>query len=662
MSATTTIHIPTAARPAVGDKPAFFAHHGLMAPGIRLFRSIGFQAKAAWVSAAFMLPMLLMLWTLWGNAQVNIDFSAKERLGVEYARVVLPLLDAAQNRRRAATAGAPDLPEAQQKVQQAMDALAKLKTTTGHSLGIVASWEALVKQQQALAAQPTAADTSATFALHTAFIEALMQLYNDVADNSNLTLDPEVHTYYLMEVVMFRQPQLVEAVGQLRGMGNAVLNAGALTPAQRDLLSSQLAFAAAYLKGAEVGHARAAAADATLVGKIDLKAASAETERFLKLVREQLLGEAVQGDAAAYVKLANEAIALHYASADKSFTALAERLQARVDGLWRTLFVQIGLSLTGVALAVYLLVAFYRVTQGGISEVARQLEEISRGNLTLEPRPWGKDEVAGLMNTLANTVRSLRGVVSQVRNGAGEIHVASSEVAKASSDLSSRTEDTAAQLQRTSSAMAQIGATVRQTADTAAGAAEISQRNRTVAGEGGRIVGEAVQTMGGISDSSRRIADIIGTIDGIAFQTNILALNAAVEAARAGEQGRGFAVVASEVRSLAQRSAEAAREIKTLIGRSVESVESGTQVVGKAGATMQEIVGNAGRISELIGSISHASAEQSSGIAEVSAAVAQLDGMTQQNAALVEQTAAAASTLSDNAQRLKEAMGYFKLP
>jgi methyl-accepting chemotaxis protein len=168
--------------------------------------------------------------------------------------------------------------------------------------------------------------------------------------------------------------------------------------------------------------------------------------------------------------------------------------------------------------------------------------------------------------------------------------------------------------------------------------------------------------MGGISDSSRRIADIIGTIDGIAFQTNILALNAAVEAARAGEQGRGFAVVAQEVRALAQRSGAAAREIKTLIGQSVDSVESGARVVGQAGATMQAIVGNAGRIGELIGSISHASAEQSAGIAEVSAAVNHLDGMTQQNAALVEQTAAAAATLNANAARLKQAMDYFKLP
>jgi len=641
--------------------PGLFAHHGLMSPGIRMFRVLSFQAKAAWVSAAFLMPLVLAVWTLWSTGQTNIEFSAKERVGVEYARAVLPLLDAAQNRRRAATVNAPDLPQAQERVQLALDKLALQRDGNGAALNLGKSWDEVQRLHKDLQANPTASDVTATFQKHTAFVDALLQLYNEVADNSNLTLDPEVHTYYLMDAVMFRQPQLVEMIGQLRGMGNAVIKAGAATTAQRDLLTSNLAFAMAYQKGTETAYSRAIQADPTLGAEIDLKSAQAESQRFLDLVRSQVLGDAISGDATAYVALASQAIALHYDGVQKTLTALDKRLENRVDALQRDLAIQLALSLAGVLLALYLLVAFYRVTQGGITEVARQLEQISTGNLTASPKPWGRDEVAGLMNTLATTITSLRGVVTEVRSGAGEIQTASAEVAKASADLSARTENTASQLQRTSSAMSQIGSTVRQTADTAAGAAELVERNHEVAGAGGRIVDEAVQTMSGISDSSRRIADIIGTIDGIAFQTNILALNAAVEAARAGEQGLGFAVVASEVRSLAQRSAEAAREIKALIGRSVDSVDNGARVVGQAGDTMREIVGNAGKISALIGSISHASAEQSAGLADVGAAVERLDGMTQQNAALVEQTAAAAATLNDSAQRLRQAMDYFKL-
>jgi len=326
------------------------------------------------------------------------------------------------------------------------------------------------------------------------------------------------------------------------------------------------------------------------------------------------------------------------------------------------MWLQIGISLAGVAFAAYLLVAFYRVTQGGIAEVSRQLTEIARGNLTLRPRPWGRDEAAQLMTTLAQTLDSLRRVVGQVRQGAGEIEVASAEIATASMDLSNRTEETASRLQRASAAMEEITATVRETADTAAGASTIVGGNADVATRGGEIIGNVVATMDGIRDASGRIAEIIGVIDGIAFQTNILALNAAVEAARAGEQGRGFAVVAAEVRSLAQRTATAAREIKGLIQSSVERVESGALIVGEAGTNMRDIVTNAGRIKSLMDDISLASAEQRLGLDEVEKSVQHLDFSTQQNAALVEQTAAAAATLKHNALQLNKEMAYFQLP
>ncbi len=249
----------------------------------------------------------------------------------------------------------------------------------------------------------------------------------------------------------------------------------------------------------------------------------------------------------------------------------------------------------------------------------------------------------------------------QVRSSAGSVHVASDEIASGNQNLSTRTEQAASSIQETASAMEQLTATVRNSADSARQANQLAASAAEVAQRGGSVVSQVVSTMDEINASSKKISDIIGVIDGIAFQTNILALNAAVEAARAGEQGRGFAVVASEVRSLAQRSAEAAKEIKGLIGASVERVEAGSRLVADAGATMNEIVGSVKRVSDVIGEISSASSEQSDGIGQVGTAVTQLDQMTQQNAALVEQSAAAAESLRQQAQRLNEALAGFRL-
>ena len=642
------------------DTPAFFRHHGFMAPGIRAFRRIGFPAKSAWVSLAFLLPIVLLTVSLWLTASQNIAFSSKERVGVHYARELMPLLDAAQNRRRASAANAADLPEAQQRVAKAMEAVAAVQKQHGSSLATDAAWAQVQRLQAEVANQPLRADAGATFAAHTAFIDAVFALLNGVADNSNLTLDPDVDTYYLMDTAVFKQPQLIEQLGQMRGMGNVLIRNGSKTPTQHDQMTRAQAFALTHQTGVETSLARAVAADASIRDEVRSADAVAASKDFLTLVQANVMGDVPSGDAKAFVAAGNLAIGKHYESIGRVFDALDKRLVARLDGLNRTLYLQLGISLFGVAVAIYMLVAFYRVTQGGISEVARQLDEIAKGNLTLYPRPWGSDEVAKLMNTLASTLESLRTIVGQVRSGAGEIQTASQEVASASLDLSRRTEEAASHLQRTSAAMTQIGTTVQQTAHTAQGASDLVVNNANVASKGGEEVERAVAMMQSIRESSARIGEIIGTIDSIAFQTNILALNAAVEAARAGEQGRGFAVVASEVRALAQRSAGAAREIKSLINVSVDQVESGASVIGQAGRTMREIVDAANGVKQLIADISIGAREQTGGIADVSQSVEQLDAMTQQNAALVEETAAAAASLKDSADRMNQAMAFFR--
>ena len=296
-----------------------------------------------------------------------------------------------------------------------------------------------------------------------------------------------------------------------------------------------------------------------------------------------------------------------------------------------------------------------------LQEANELAARIAQGDLSVRIDTSRGDEFGDLMKSLARMNESLAQMVQQVRQSTDSIATASAEIATGNHDLSVRTEQTSSNLQSTASAMEELTSTVRHSADNARQASQLAASASTVAQKGGTVVQEVVTTMGEINASSKKISDIIGVIDGIAFQTNILALNAAVEAARAGEQGRGFAVVAGEVRSLAGRSAEAAKEIKALINTSVQKVDSGARLVSQAGDTMSEIVQSVRRVADVISEITAAAGEQSTGIAQVNTSIANLDQMTQQNAALVEQSAAAAQSLREQADQLAQAVAVFKL-
>ncbi len=344
------------------------------------------------------------------------------------------------------------------------------------------------------------------------------------------------------------------------------------------------------------------------------------------------------------------------------------RLQVTREGALADTRQAVGLALAATLLGVVLALVFPLLirrmlvaTLGGEPEVARDLvRSVAAGDLTqhVPVRP-GDDQsllshLAAMQSSLVSTIRELSQAVAQVGN-------ASREIANGNADLSSRTEQQASSLQQTSASMEEMHSQLRQSAESAQQASQLAAGASVVAAKGGGLVGEVVTTMDGISASSHKIAEIIGVIDGIAFQTNILALNAAVEAARAGEQGRGFAVVAGEVRTLAQRSAQAAREIKGLIDESVGKVDAGNRLVKEAGSTMQEIVSQVKHVTELINEITTSTLEESSGVGQVNQAVAHLDQMTQQNAALVEESAAAAESLREQADRLQAAVSAFKL-
>ncbi|MDD0840601.1 methyl-accepting chemotaxis protein [Curvibacter sp. HBC61] len=356
-----------------------------------------------------------------------------------------------------------------------------------------------------------------------------------------------------------------------------------------------------------------------------------------------------------------------------AYEAEIQKLKSALDGSVQTELREtlrqadnslVGLSAgaLGSALASLLLAWFItRSITRPMGQAVALATAMSRGDLSQPPLVGGRDETGQLLQVLGQMQTHLANLVSEVRRNAQGVADTSAEMAQGNHDLSARTEQQASALEETAASMEELDSTVKTNAESARHANQLALQASQVAAQGGEVVAEVVSTMKDINDSSRRIADIIGVIDGIAFQTNILALNAAVEAARAGEQGRGFAVVAGEVRSLAQRSAEAAKEIKGLIGASVERVELGTALVDRAGQTMTEVVSSIRRVTDIVGEISTASSEQSAGLSQVGEAVMQMDHTTQQNAALVEQSAAAAASLRQQAQQLVEAVAVFKL-
>ena len=402
--------------------------------------------------------------------------------------------------------------------------------------------------------------------------------------------------------------------------------------------------------------------------KQGLERIATERAAVLKLVAE---GQKLRadGDLAGAQRLVRErlnpAIAT-YVAAQEAFVELQqrERDEAKAQGLQvRTVAQWTGMGVSMLILAIGLVLAWLTVRSVTVplERAVGLADQIAGGDLTADIHDDRKDELGHLLRSLSAMAARLRAVVGEVRSGVESVSAASSQIATGNHDLSARTEQTAANLEETAASMEELTATVTQSAETARQANLLAGQAAQAAQRGGEVVGQVVASMQHITDSSHKIADIIGVIDSIAFQTNILALNAAVEAARAGEQGRGFAVVAGEVRALAQRSASAAKEIKGLIADSVAQVDAGSRLVQDAGQTMAQVVQSVQRVTAIVAEISNASQEQSTGIAEIGSAVTQMDQATQQNAALVEEATAAAQSLQQQAHELAATVAGFKL-
>ncbi len=496
-----------------------------------------------------------------------------------------------------------------------------------------------------------------------ALVVALLVLAG-VAGYRSITLQEQTH--------VAQQAMDQRVIQSTRWAGMTNLNA---VRAEASLMSSDPGVAAAFKEptaatSAQITEIQKAitAMDLSPADKAQLDTIASARTKVLdsRAKAQQLKKDGKPEEALAMLQGEVKAAVSNYLAEQRKFVEMQEQALVRSDAeaeaartvLLNIVFISLTVLVLGLLAGAFWLIRSIQQPLGLANDAAARIAE---GDLSMALDSDRKDEFGDLLRSLSTMSLSLGRMVHQVRQSTDSIATASSEIASGNNDLAARTEQTASNLQQTAASMDNLTQTVRQSADNANQASALAANASSVAQKGGEVVKQVVVTMEEINASSTKISDIIGVIDGIAFQTNILALNAAVEAARAGEQGRGFAVVASEVRSLAQRSAQAAKEIKGLIGTSVEKVESGARLVAEAGSTMSDIVQSVKRVTDIVGEITAAATEQSTGINEINRAVVNLDQMTQQNSALVEQSAAAATSMREQAGQLATAVAVFKV-
>ncbi|MFZ6799689.1 methyl-accepting chemotaxis protein [Undibacterium sp. Di24W] len=635
--------------------------------GVSIMAKMKFRTKAALILLLLALPLSTVSWYFYSDQITQISFAKKERIGIAYNREIFPVMDLAQQFRRDSLAASVDPSAAsaatatKEKLQAALTKLEATHQQLGGVLGVDKDYAAT---RSAFEKTNNATGAPDIFQVHSDFIASLITLMTNVADNSNLTLDPEVDSYYLMDAAFLRLPDILEYSGKLRGTGNAVLKSGEISPAQQKSLNKWIPVAEFQFRNLNDSLTKASVGSSNLKSKLNFNEVVKEGNEFYDFALKNVIDTQVFGaeTQSKFITLANTTIKDLYLLTSRVIQELDQTIEQRIKASERHLYLISALILVSVLLALYFFYSFFLVVDGGFKLMRVHLGEVAQGDLRNIPgKPFGSDETAEVLHDLQQTYNALHELIRTVRHSARALHATSAEIATASLDLSARTEAAAASLEEQAAAMEEIGATVGQSADKAALAAKFAGENAQVAESGGKIIHSVVQTMENIHNSSHKISDIIGVIDGIAFQTNILALNAAVEAARAGESGRGFAVVASEVRTLAHRSADAAREIKDLISASVGQIASGSAVVQQAGVTMNTMVTNAKQISMFLSDISVGAREQATGVAQVGISISELDENTQSNAALVEETSAASGALTQQAEVLQEEIAHFRV-
>ena len=648
------------------DKGGFFAHHGIWAPGVRSCRRLSLRGNSIIISLVFALPIALLAWSSFDDKQASVRLSAHQRAGLLYVHDVQRLLHTAQRLRGLATVeaagGKPQaaLADARSAVDRALAQVQAREGSLGAELGTARAHTRLVQAGKEPAA--TGQDAERVFARHSRQVDAVLELFEAAAEGASLTVAPDADSAALLVAAVQTLPQLIDSAAQLRDRGVAALAGGAIDPAQMRHATEARARMDLLFARLDRSLRRVVERQPEAASELNLEAAARAIDGLRDQAAATLARDgAVRADLDAYLDAGTAATEALQVAADRLLARVDTQIAGRMQQLEGERDRLAAVTLLCLLLATYLFVCFRKVVKGGIDHLGRHMRAMRDGDLSQQPRHWGRDDLAELYDTTAAMGCSLRDMLLRLRGHAETLAQESKGVASGTQDLAERTDNTAQRLERITTSLAAMKDALGASAGATSAAAELATHNAELAVQGGAVIDKTAGMMVEISAAAGRIADINSTVDSIAFQTNILALNAAVEAARAGEHGKGFAVVAAEVRALAQRSAAAAREIKTLVGACVDKTTAGGSVAADASRSMADIVAGARQVNELLAQIAQTTRQHSGTIGDVSRDLDQLDAMTQQNAQLVEHTSAAARSMQQRAQELTAEAEHYRL-
>ncbi len=632
--------------------------------GMWVMRKMRFATKLALMAAVVLVPMLVVLTQLLSRQNQELRITRSEIAGIRLVSDAGELIRQLQSHRGQTnmvlsgnTAAQAARDKTREAVRQSRDALDGNLQSAKAEVNSV-EWGPLRARIDGLVPALEGKDAATSFALHTELIEDLNRYVYGLGKESGLLFDPDPATYLLMDMVVSRTIPWTEQLGKLRGQGAGLLSKPELDEGGAVRVRTQLDALDAL--GRDLQYAVKQMTDFGVSDPLADKAIQASAA-FSRMARERFAAGAATGDPQAYFALGSQTIEAVTVYQRSAVDGVVHLLQGRLEGARRMFWLTAVGSATGVLVMLYLMLSFEISFLSDLRQVLQFMEQTASGNLLHKVRVQGRDELADMSTAMSSMVHNFSSMVASVRSNAALVSHAGSSLVEGNRSLSDRTEQQAANLEQTSASVQELSSMVQENAQAAQASDATARQVRDVAEKGAQSMAQAIESVEAIQSSTRRMDEIVGVIDGLAFQTNILALNAAVEAARAGESGRGFAVVASEVRSLAQRSAGSAKEIRQLISTSSAQVAVGVTQIRTAGANLTEIVDGIREVAAKMSQISAFSGEQSASLTEITAAVRQLDTITQQNAAMVETAVEQATDLGTRASTLAESVAVFQL-